>query len=517
MTVSDGEILLSAKGLSKSYPGVNALSGADLCIRPGQVCALVGENGAGKSTLAKILSGLIKPDAGSITFRGRQFAPTGKSEAQRLGVRMVMQELNLIDNLTVAENIFLHHMPHRFGMIRYRRMNALAGELMTGVGLDSTAPDRLVSTLGVGQQQMVEIAAGLSQRCRLLILDEPTAALTDAETELLFTHIRRLQADGAGILYISHRLDEIRQIADTVTVLRNGCVVATCPTDQTDTDTIIRWMVGRDLADARPDHSRTVGKVMLRVDRLSRGPSVQDVSFEARAGEILGFAGLMGSGRTETMRAIFGADRPDTGSVYLRGSAKPAKIRSPRDAVRQGVALLTEDRKDQAILGPLAVRINTTLANMAEVTSPGGYVRQRAEQTVTDRLVKLISIRCSSSEQPIEDLSGGNQQKVIIARWIFRDSDVLIFDEPTRGIDVGARFEIYSLLSDLAAAGKAIIVVSSDLKELMAISDRIAVMSNGKLAKVFQPEQWTRDKIMAAALSQYQAKPLTATPQRSLT
>ena len=510
MTGPDGDILLTAEGLCKSYPGVEALAGVGLCVRRGQVHALVGENGAGKSTLAKVISGLIRPDSGSIMFRGHPYAPAGKAEAQCLGIRMVMQELNLIANLTVAENIFLHHMPHRLGVIRYRGMNSAAVELMAGVGLASVAPDRLVSTLGVGQQQMVEIAAGLSQRCELLILDEPTAALTDAETDLLFEQIRTLQADGVGILYISHRLEEIRQIADTVTVLRNGQLVETRPVAETDTDTIIRWMVGRDLSDAHLRRDQTAGEVLFRVEGLSRRPVVRDVSFEARAGEILGFAGLMGSGRTETMRAIFGADRTDSGRVYLRGSEKPSTIRSPRDAVRRGIALLTEDRKTQALLLPLSVRVNATLTRLAGVTGLCGYIRPGAERDTVDRLIRMLHIHCHSREQTADELSGGNQQKVVIARWIYRNSDVLIFDEPTRGIDVGAKFEIYNLLSDLAGEGKAVIVVSSDLKELLAISDRVAVMSAGKLAATFRRGEWTKDKIMAAALSEYGAQQAAA-------
>ncbi len=395
-----------------------------------------------------------------------------------------------------------------FGVGVYR--NGAVVVPQPGVGLASVAPDRLVSTLGVGQQQMVEIAAGLSQSCRLLILDEPTAALTDAEADLLFEHIRRLKASGAGVLYISHRLEEIRRIADTVTVLRNGRLVETRPADETDTDTIIRWMVGRDLSDAHRRRDQVPGEVRLRVEGLSRGSVVRDVSFEARAGEILGFAGLMGSGRTETMRAIFGADRADSGRVYLRGSDKPATIRSPRDAVRQGIALLTEDRKTQGLLLPLSVRVNATLTRMAGVTGLCGCIRPGVERAAVDRLIRMLSVRCSSREQAAVDLSGGNQQKVVIARWIYRNSDVLIFDEPTRGIDVGAKFEIYNLLSDLASEGKAVIVVSSDLKELLAISDRVAVMSDGKLAETFQREQWSRDDIMAAALSEYGAQRTTA-------
>jgi ribose transport system ATP-binding protein len=500
--ISD-EPLLAASGLRKSYGAVTVLEEAGITVRPGEVHALVGENGAGKSTLARILAGLTPPDAGAMTFEGRPYAPRSKHEAERLGVRMVLQELNVVGTLTVAENIFIDQLPHRLGWIDRRRLNAEAAALLAQLGLGDLDPARPVGTLGIGHQQMVEIAAGLSRRCRVWILDEPTAALTDAEAERLFAQMRRLQAEGVGILYISHRMEEIRRLSDRITVLRDGRRVATHRTSEVTLDQIVREMVGRELGESLSRGAAKRGASALRVEGLCRGGAVRDVSFEAFGGEILGFAGLMGSGRTETMRAVFGADRPDRGAVYLRGSSQPARIRSPRDAVRQGVALLTEDRKGQGLLLPLSVRANTTLARMGHVAGKAGWISAAAEREAAERFVRTLGIRCASAEQPVGQLSGGNQQKVVIAKWLFRDCDVLVFDEPTRGIDVGAKFEIYRLLADLAAGGKAVVVVSSDLKELMAICDRIAVMSAGRLAAVFGRGEWTQDGIMKAALSGY--------------
>jgi len=501
------ETLLAAAGLRKTYGSTVALDGADLDLRAGEVHALVGENGAGKSTLARLLAGILRPDAGTMAFGGRPFAPRSKHEAERLGVRMVMQELNVIGNLTVAENVFIDEMPHRFGWIDYPRMNGEARALLDRLGLEGLDPSRPVRTLGIGHQQMVEIAAGLSRRCRVWILDEPTAALTDAEAERLFAQVRRLQAEGVGILYISHRMEEIQRISNRITVLRDGRVVATHRAGEVGLDRIVREMVGREVGESLSRAPAAAGGSAMRVEGLCRGEAVRDVSFEAFRGEILGFAGLMGSGRTETMRAIFGADRAEKGEVYLRGSPRPAKIRSPRDAVRQGIALLTEDRKGQGLLLPLSIRANVTLSRMEDVAGRGGWISAPAEEEVAGRFVRALSVRCASPGQPVGQLSGGNQQKVVIARWLYRDCDVLIFDEPTRGIDVGAKFEIYQILADLAAKGKAVVVVSSDLKELMTLCDRIAVMSAGRLAAVFRRGEWSQDGIMKAALSGYLGGP----------
>ncbi len=500
MTASNS--LLTCAGLWKSY-AEPVLLDVDFDLRAGEVHALVGENGAGKTTLARIIAGLTRPEQGAMRLRGEPYAPASRADAERHSIRMVMQELNLVGNLTVAENIYIAQLPHRLGVINYRKLHADARELTARLGLGDVAPDQPVRTLGVGQQQLVEIAAGLSRRCDLLILDEPTAALTDADVERLFAQIERLKADGVGILYISHRLEEIRRIADRITVLRDGKLIATRQAGEVSLDEIIRMMVGRDLGEAQPRAAREPGPVALRVEGLRRGAAVRDVSFEVREGEILGFAGLMGSGRTETLRAVFGADRRDAGDIFVGGSDAPARLRSPRDAVRLGMALLTEDRKEQGLLLPLSVRINATLARLREVARFGQWLRPHRERDAAQRLVDALGVRCRSTEQPVVTLSGGNQQKVVLARWVFRDGKVLLFDEPTRGIDVGAKFEIYRLLADLAERGKAIVVASSDLLELFTICDRIAVLSAGRLAATFCRGEWTEDKIMQAALSEY--------------
>lgn len=506
--------LLDIRSLTKSYPGVVALQDAELTILPGEVHALVGENGAGKSTLARMIAGVTQPDAGRMLLRGQDYRPASRLDAQHHGVAMVMQELNLIPTLSVAENIFLSRMPRRLGLVDYRKMNADARAILAAIGLGDIDPARQVATLGVGQQQMVEIASVLSRPCDVLILDEPTAALTQRETDLLFEQIARLKAAGVGIIYISHRMEEIKRLADRITILRDGKVIATHNAADVSIDEVIRLMVGRELTQFlhRGDGSRLAApraeraaSPILRAENLTRLPAVRNVSFELHHGEILGFAGLMGSGRTEIMRLIFGADRPDSGSIYLRGSDSPAKIRSPRDAVRQGIALLTEDRKQQGLLLPMSLRANTTLARMKAISRPGGWISAAQEQTVADRYARSLAVKCRSTAQPVVELSGGNQQKVVMARWLYRDCDILIFDEPTRGIDIGAKFEIYQLLSDLARQGKAILVVSSDLPELLAISDRIAVMSAGQIAATFDRAEFSQDAILTAALSGYRA------------
>ena len=502
-TQSDTPQLFRATGVRKSYSSV-VLDSVDFDLRRGEVHALVGENGAGKTTLARVISGLVAPDGGRLELRGAPYAPRNKLDAEHHGVRMVMQELNLIANLTVAESIFLDQLPHRLGWIDYRRLNDEARRLLDQVGLRHIEPSRLVKTLGVGHQQLVEIAAGLSRNCDLLILDEPTAALTDPEIELLFTQIARLKAAGTGIIYISHRMEEIKRISDRISILRDGQLVATKRSEEIELDQIVSLMVGRDLEEQVQRDQRKRGPLALRADKLRSGAAVQDVSFEAFRGQILGFAGLMGSGRTETMRAIFGADRLDSGSVRLHGAAEPMRIRSPRQAVAQGIALLTEDRKGQGLLLAQPIRVNLTLLCLGRL-SRLGWVRGASERAEAKRWVNTMSLRCASIEQPVVQLSGGNQQKVVIAKWLFRDCDILIFDEPTRGIDVGAKFEIYRMLGELADQGKAVIVVSSDLKELLALCDRIAVMSAGRLAATFERGEWTQDKIMTAALSGYLA------------
>jgi ribose transport system ATP-binding protein len=488
--------------ISKFFPGVQALCSVNFDLREGEVHALVGENGAGKSTLVSVVAGLQRPDSGRMQLDEQIYQPCGKADADAHGIRMVMQELHLIPNLSVAENIFIEKLPSRFGFVNYGKLNLAARQVMRRVGLGDVEPDVTVWRLGVGQQQMVEIAAGLSRHCRILALDEPTASLTDREIELLFAQIRKLKADGVGIIYISHRIEEVIDIADRVTVLRDGKAVFTGRTSDLSPGEIIFKMVGRDLEHEQLQHSSKPGPVALRVDGLTVGDKVKDVSFEVASGEILGVAGLMGSGRTETMRAVFGADKAEQGRIYLYGADEPAEISGPRGAVRNGIAFLTEDRKEQGLLLSLAVRKNISLARLGDV-SRFGWLNVSKERAVAGRYVDALSVRCSSAEQTVGELSGGNQQKVVIAKWMYRDCDILIFDEPTRGIDVGAKFEIYHMLADLAEKGKAIIFVSSDLKELMAVCDRIMVMSAGRVAETFDRGQWSREKIMSAAFSEY--------------
>ncbi len=502
MSPAKSKTVFKASDISKSFPGVRALCSVDFDLKEAEVHALVGENGAGKSTLVSIIAGLQSPDSGQMQLDEQTYRPGGKADAEAHGIRMVMQELHLIPNLSVAENIFIERLPSRFGFVNYSKLNLAARQVMQRVGLGDVEPDVPVRRLGVGQQQMVEIAAGLSRRCRILALDEPTASLTDREIELLFAQIRKLKAEGVGIIYISHRIEEVIDIADRVTVLRDGKAVFTGPTSDLSPNEIIFKMVGRDLEQEQLRHGSKPGPVALRVDGLSVGDKVRDVGFEVHRGEILGVAGLMGSGRTETMRAVFGADKADRGRIYLYGAEEPAQIRRPRDAVRNGIALLTEDRKEQGLLLSLAVRKNISLARLGDI-SRFGWLNVSEERSVAGRYVDALSVRCSSAEQMVGELSGGNQQKVVIAKWMYRDCDILIFDEPTRGIDVGAKFEIYHMLSELAEKGKAIIFVSSDLKELMAVCDRIMVFSAGRVAETFGSRQFSREKIMSAAFSEY--------------
>ncbi len=500
---SANDVLLAVSGIDKAFPGVQALSQTGLEVRAGEVHALVGENGAGKSTLTRIIAGIERLDAGQMHLDGQPYDPVSRRQAEALGVRVVMQELNLIPSLTVAENIFLERLPHRLGFIDYEALNRSAREAMDPIGLSQIDPSTPVGTLGVGQQQMVEIAAGLSRRCRILALDEPTASLTDSEVELLFAQIARLKADGVGILYISHRIEEVLHIADRVTVLRDGKVVTTREARELKADDVIRLMVGRDLdADALAAGERRRGALALCVVGLRVGQKVRDVSFDAYRGEILGVAGLMGSGRTETMRLVFGADSPEAGELYLHGSTEPARIRRPSDAVRLGIALLTEDRKEQGLFLPLPIRTNISITHLEKVSTLS-WIHGAREKEIGDRYTDSLDIRCSSCEQTVGQLSGGNQQKVVIAKWLHRDCDILIFDEPTRGIDVGAKFEIYRMLGSLAKQGKAILFVSSDLKELMAISDRILVLSAGRVAGMFSRDDWSEEQIMSAAFSGY--------------
>ncbi|AMP17124.1 sugar ABC transporter ATP-binding protein [Collimonas pratensis] len=498
---STAPVLLHLTGIGKTYVEP-VLSDVSISISPGQILALTGENGAGKSTLSKIVCGLVQATTGSMLLDGQSYQPASRKEAEQLGIRMVMQELNLIPTLSIAENLFLNQLPHRFGWIDKARLAEATRQQMAAVGLTDLDPWTPVGELGVGHQQMVEIARNLIGSCRLLVLDEPTAMLTSREVELLFKQIARLQSEGVAIIYISHRLEELKRVADRIAVLRDGQLVCDDPIAGYSTDALVQLMVGR-AAEAELDLGhRTIGAPLLRVRELGRGSVVAPTSFDLRAGEILGIAGLIGSGRTELLRLIFGADHADHGQVFIGDQAEAARISSPKEAVAAGIAMITEDRKSQGLLLPQSIGLNTTLSKLSSV-SRFGVLDKQAESVVADDYIKRLRIRSRDGNQAAGELSGGNQQKVVIARWLYRDCPVMLFDEPTRGIDIGAKFDIYKLLAELSRQGKGLLIVSSDLRELMLICDRIAVMSAGKLVDTFERGAWSQETILASAFSGY--------------
>ncbi len=495
--------LLSIRGVGKTY-AQPVLAEIDLQLFGGEVLALTGENGAGKSTLSKIVGGLERPGAGSLELLGRPYAPGSRREAEALGVRMVMQELNLLPTLSVAENLFLHDLPRRAGWIDRRRLRAAAREAMAQVGLEAIDPDTLVGDLGIGHQQMVEIARNLIGDCRLLILDEPTAMLA-REVDMLFEQVERLRERSMAIVYISHRLEELARISQRIAVLRDGRLVCVEPIERYDADQLVALMVGRELGERFDLGPRQTGAPLLRVERLSRRGKVHEVSFEVRAGEYFGISGLIGSGRTELLRLIYGADRADGGQVLLGDPPQRLSLRSPADSVRQGVALITEDRKGEGLLLDQSISANLALGNLPALARHG-VIDRRREEALARRQVEALRVRCADTAQAVGELSGGNQQKVVIGRWLERDCQVLLFDEPTRGIDVGAKFDIYALLAELTRRGKALVVVSSDLRELMLICDRIGVLSAGRMVDTFERDAWTQDALLAAAFAGYKKR-----------
>jgi len=489
--------ILEMRGITKSYPGVTALSAVDFTMMPGEVHALLGENGAGKSTLMKILAGADTKDSGRIAIGGAEAHIDNPQEAMRLGVSIIYQEFNLVPYMNAAENIFLGREPASAipGMIDFGKMYAdaerIIGEL--GVRLDVRAP---MNQLSVAQQQMVEIAKATSRKSRIIAMDEPSATLTEHELENLFALIRRLKYEGVSIIYISHRLEEVFQIADRVTVLRDGRLVESKNVSDTDREDVIRMMVGRELKEIIPKVQAEQGAPALAVRNLNRAGVLRDISFEVKRGEVLGLAGLVGAGRTEVARAIFGADPIDGGQIFLDG--RPVTIRSPRDAIKLGIGLVTEDRKALGLVLGMAVRENVSLANLGALSTLG-FISRRREREAAYKQVDDLMIKTPSVEQAVQNLSGGNQQKVVLAKWLFTQSKVLIFDEPTRGIDVGAKTEIYQLMNKLAENGAAIIMISSELPEVLGMSDRILVMHEGAIAGELSREEATQEKIMHLA------------------
>jgi ribose transport system ATP-binding protein len=491
--------LVSVRDVSKSFPGVRALRRVQFELLAGEVHALVGENGAGKSTLMKILAGIYGKDSGDIFYNGNPVSFASPRAAQMMGIGIIHQELQLMNHLTVAQNIFIGREPRgRMGLfLDEDKLNRQARDILAHMHL-KLDPRAMVGRLTVAKQQMVEIAKALSFDSRVLIMDEPTAALNNAEIAELFNIIRELKARGVGIVYISHKMDELREISDRVTVLRDGEYVATVPTATTSLDAIIGMMVGRTLMEvARPPEKASRGDVVLEVRNLNCGPLVRNVSFTLRRGEILGFAGLMGAGRTEVARAIFGADRVESGEIIVRGIN--AAIKSPADAVALGIGYLSEDRKRFGLAVGMDVESNVVMATLARHLAFNFVLRRQGIRATVESFIRLLNIRTPSTTQEVRLLSGGNQQKIVIAKWLARDCEILFFDEPTRGIDVGAKAEIYKLLRSLADQGKAIVMISSELPEILLMSDRIAVMCEGKITGELAWKDATQARIMQLA------------------
>ncbi len=486
--------ILELRQLSKRYPGVTALKPFDLSFREGEVHALLGENGAGKSTLIKLVTGAVRADSGAVVLDGEDLTGLDPAGTLARGIAAIYQEFALFPDLTVAENVFFGRQKTRNGLIARRAMEAEAARILAELGTD-ISPGALARDLSVGHQQMVELARSVSRNARVLIMDEPTAPLTNREVGFLYEVIARLKARGVTIIYISHRLKEIFDLCDRVTVLRDGDLVATQETSATTEGELVRMMVGRTVERNHPAATARAGEVLLEVRSL-RSARVHDVSLSVRAGEILGLAGLVGAGRTETARLIFGADPRDAGDILVGG--RTARIKSPRDAIAAGIGLIPEDRKRQGVLLNQSVTFNTVFAALARV-SPGLFADARAEQAAAKRLCDQLQIRTPGLGQLVSRLSGGNQQKVVLAKWLLTESRVLIFDEPTRGIDVGAKEEIYALMRRLSDRGAAIIMISSEMPELLGMSDRILVIAQGRIAGELSKDQFDQELVLRMA------------------
>lgn len=497
------EYLLELKGVSKSFPGVKALDNVQLALRPGTVHALMGENGAGKSTLMKCLFGIYKMDAGEIYMNGQKIQVDNPDEAMKLGIAMVHQELQPVPARSVAENLFLGRFPVKkigpIQMIDHKKMYEDTAYWLHEVKMDFD-PKAMLGDLSIGQMQSVEIAKAVSHQAKVVIFDEPTSSLSDNEVEALFRIMNDLRDKGVAMVYISHKMDEIKRIADDITIMRDGTYVGTWPADDLTTDQIIAKMVGRELTNVYPDRKNAPGEVIMEVNDLCsiHENSFQHVSFNLRKGEILGFGGLVGAQRTELLEGVFGIRGIASGEIKING--KPVKIKKPSDAMKEGIGLITEDRRGNGIFGCLSIKDNVGVSVYNKYLKAGFVLDHKAINQVVDDSIKKLRIKTPSMKEHISNLSGGNQQKVIVARWLANDPDILIMDEPTRGIDVGAKHEIYEIMNDLAAQGKAIIMISSEMAELLGMSDRIYVMCDGKLrGEITEKEEMTQAKVMSYA------------------
>ena len=492
------EYLLEMEHMRKEFPGVRALDDVTLRVRPGSIHALMGENGAGKSTLMKCLFGIYTPDGGVVRLDGREVRFRSSRQALEHGVAMVHQELNQVNTRPVMENIWLGRFPRtRLGTVDGKVMEERTAELLRSLELDAD-PSALIGTLPVSVRQMVEIAKALSYGSRVIVLDEPTSSLSETEAEQLFRILRRLRGEGCGIIYISHKMSEILSLADEVTVMRDGKNVATQPAEGLTMDVLIRQMVGRSLTNAYPPKHHRPGGLLLEAEGITaRDGHPQDVSFQARRGEVLGFAGLLGAGRTELMECLFGLRELAAGEIRVNG--KPVRNPNPRAAKRNGFALLTEERRKSGILGVLSIRDNATAANLRRYLRGGLWLDGKRMERDTDWVIRSMRVKTPSQRTPIRTLSGGNQQKVILGRWLLTQPEILLLDEPTRGVDVGAKYEIYQLILELASEGRTVLMVSSEMPELLGVCDRILVMSNGRVAGEADPSTASQEEILRLA------------------
>ena len=484
------------RDISKRFPGVLALDNVSLSIERGEVHALLGENGAGKSTLMKILSGAYKKDAGEIIFDGQPVQINSPRQAQELGVSIIYQELNLVPQLSVAENIFLSSLPMKNpACIDWKRVYSDAQTIIDSLEVDINVRSR-ISSLGIAQQQMVEIAKALNHQAKVIVMDEPSAPLTDKETAKLFKTIAKLKSEGVAVIYISHRLEETMQIADRATIMRDGKTITTVNVSDITIDDLIRGMVGHDLKEQFPKRDCPISEVGFRVEGISREGILNNISFEARKGEVVGICGLVGAGRTEVMRALFGADHRSSGTVYVGG--KQVEILRPIDAIHHGIALIPEDRKGQGVSLTLSIRENISLVMLHTLQS---FLRisRKKERTLVDSYMNALAVKAPSMEQLTKNLSGGNQQKVVVAKWLATNADIIILDEPTRGIDIGAKYEIYLIMNRLVKEGKSIIMISSEMPELIGMSDRIIVMHQGSVSGELAKEEVSQERILEMA------------------
>ena len=489
------EYLIELKGISKVFPGVKALDKVSFFLKAGEVHALIGENGAGKSTLMKIISGIYNRDEGEYLINGVSIGDLTPKKAQELGIAIIHQELNMCQDLTVAENMFLGREKSKLGCIQQKDMNRGAKEILDKLKIN-IEPETVLRKLPVSKQQMVEIAKALSTNARILIMDEPTSALTEKEITELFGIIKHLKNNGCAIVYISHRLEELEQIADRVSIFRDGRHIITKDYKDTNLNEIISYMVGREIKEKFPTIDCQRGRKILEVKNLCSG-IVNNVSFDLSQGEIIGFAGLIGAGRTELVRALFGAEEITSGEIYLNG--KKLNIKSPRDAIVEGIVLGPEDRKKEGLCTKLSIRENVGLANLDQICSKAGIVSSRKENELAERAIEKLKIKTPSPEQLVNNLSGGNQQKIVVGKWLVRSAEVVILDEPTRGIDVAAKVEIYNIMNDLKSQGIGVIFVSSEMPEVMCMSDRILVMCNGRITGDLVSRETTQDEILRCA------------------